>query len=166
MKILYIGNERRSAQAVATALRSIAPKVTLLWAQSLDHCARCVDENPDLAALVIGAPVHPGTWPSSLKDLRSLEIRPAIVIVVPEGTRTQFESLGPLPDGYVTEGQTFMRDLPLAITRAVTRVRGSHPAALAPRNDAEPEPLLQVTLAGIEDDSLVNLERTARVDPE
>jgi len=166
MKILYIGNQRRSAQAVATALRSIAPKVTLLWAQSLDDCARCVDENPDLAALVIGAPVHPGTWPSSLKDLRSLEIRPAIVIVVPEGTRTQFESLGPLPDGYVTEGQTFMRDLPLAITRAVTRVRGSHPAALAPRNDAEPEPLLQVTLEGIEDDSLVNLERTARVDPE
>ena len=86
MKILYIGNERRSAQTVATALRGIAPKVTLLWAQSLDHCARCVDENRDLAALVIDAQVHPGTWPSSLKDLRSLEIRPAIVIVVPEGT--------------------------------------------------------------------------------
>ncbi len=138
MKILYIGNQRRSAQAVATALRSLAPKVTLLWAQSLDDCARYVDENRDLAALVIGAQVRPGTWPSSLKDLRSLEIRPAIVIVVPEGTRTQFESLGPLPDGYVTDGQTFMRDLPLAITRAVSRVRGPQPASLAPSNDAAP----------------------------
>ena len=165
MKILYIGNERRSAQTVATALRSIAPKVTLLWAQSLDHCARCVDENRDLAALVIDAQVHPGTWPSSLKDLRSLEIRPAIVIVVPEGTRTEFESLGPLPDGYVTKGQTFMRDLPLAITCAVTRVRGSQPASLA-LSDAEPQQLFQATTERTEDDTRVPLERTARVDLE
>ena len=63
----------------------------------------------------------PGTWPLSLKDLRSLEIRPAIVIVVPEGPRPQFDSHGPLPDGYVTNGQTFLRDLPLAVTSAVTR---------------------------------------------
>jgi len=166
MKILYIGNERRSAQAVATALRSIAPKVTLLWAQSLDHCARCVDENRDLAALVIDAQVHPGTWPSSLKDLRSLEIRPAIVLVVPEGDRAKFESLGPLPDGYVTNGQTFLRDLPLAITRAVTRVRGSQPASLAPNNDAELQQLCQVTPERTEDDVLLPLERTAGVDLE
>ena len=166
MKILYIGNERRSAQAVATALRGIAPKVTLLWAQSLEHCARCVDENRDLAALVIDAQVHPGTWPSSLKDLRSLEIRPAIVIVVPEGTQSQFESLGPLPDGYVTKGQTFMRDLPLAITCAVTRVRGSQPASLALSNDVEPQQPFQVTTERTEDDARVPLERTARVDLE
>ena len=159
MKILYIGNERRSAQAVATALRSIAPKVTLLWAQSLDHCARFVDENRDLAALVIDAQVHPGTWPSSLKDLRSLEIRPAIVIVVPEGTRTEFESLGPLPDGYVTNGQTFLSDLPLAVTRAVTRVRGSQLASLVPTNDAEPQQLFQVTPGRFEDDARVPLEQ-------
>lgn len=165
MKILYIGNERRSAQAVAPALRSIAPKVTLLWAQSLDHCARCVEENRDLAALVIDAQVQPGTWPSSLKDLRSLEIRPAIVIVVPEGTTTKFESVGLLPDGYVTDGQTFMRDLPVAIRRAVTRVRGSQPASAAPSNDdAEPEQRFQATRERTEDDSRVHLERTACVD--
>src|SRR5678815_4863279 len=166
MKILYIGNERRSAQAVATALRSIAPKVTLLWAQSLDHCARCVDENRDLAALVIDAQVHPGTWPSSLKDLRSLEIRPAIVLVVPEGARAKFESLGPLPDGYVTNGQTFLRDLPVAVTSAVTRVRGSQPASPAPSEDAEPQQLSHVTSERTEDDARLPLERTAGVDLE
>ena len=136
-----------------------------LWAQSLDHCARFVDENRDLAALVIDAQVHPGTWPSSLKDLRSLEIRPAIVIVVPEGTRPKFESLGPLPDGYVTNGQTFLRDLPLAVTRAVTRVRGSQLASLAPTNDAEPQQLFQVTPGRTEDDARVHLE-AGRVDLE
>ena len=166
MKILYIGNERRNAQAVATALRSIAPKVTLLWAHSLDHCARCLDENRDVAALVMDAQVHAGKWPTSLKDLRSLEIRPAIVIVVPEGTRPKFESLGPLPDGYVTSGQTFLRDLPLTVTCAVTRVRGSQPAWLAPSNDAEPQQLLQVTPERTEDYARVQLERTARVDLE
>jgi hypothetical protein len=165
MKILYIGNERRDAQAVATALRSIAPKVTLFWAHSLDHCARCLDENRDLAALVIDAQVHAGKWPSSLKDLRSLEIRPAIVIVVPEGTRPKFESHGPLPDGYVTSGQTFLRDLPLAVTCAVTRVRGSQPASPAPSNDTEPQSF-QVTPERTEDDARVHLERTARVDLE
>jgi hypothetical protein len=159
MKILYIGNERRSAQAVATALRSIAPKVTLLWAQSLDHCARCVDENRDLAALVIDAQLNPGAWPSSLRDLRSLEIRPAIVIVVPEGTRSEFESLGPLPDGYVTNGQTFLSDLPLAVTRAVTRVRGSQLASLVTSSDAEPQQLFQVTPERFEDDARVPLEQ-------
>ena len=166
MKILYIGNERRDAQAVATALHSIAPKVTLFWAHSLDHCARCLDENRDLAVLVIDAQVHAGKWPSSLKDLRSLEIRPAIVIVVPEGTRPKFESHGPLPDGYVTNGQTFLRDLPLAVTCAVTRVRGSQPASLAPSNDAEPQQLSQLTPGRTEDDARVHLERMARVDLE
>ncbi len=165
MKILYLGNERRSAQAVAAALRSIAPKVTLLSAQSLDHCARCVDENRDLAALIIDGQVRPGMWPRSLKDLRSLETRPAIVFVVPEGTRTNFESLGLLPDGYVTDGETFMRDLPLAITRAVTRVRGSQPESLAPSNDDGRPELSQATPDGTED-SLVQLERTPRIDLE
>jgi hypothetical protein len=161
MKILYIGKDRRNAQAVATALRSIAPKVTLLWAQSLDQCAKCLDENRDVAALVVDAQVS-GNWPSSLKDLRSLQDRPAIVLVVPEGARPQSESLGPPPDGYVTNGQTFLRDLPLAVTRAVTRVRGSEPASLAPNNDGEPQQLSQVTSGRTEDDGRVHLERTAR----
>ena len=61
MKILYIGRERRNAEAVATALRGgIAQNVTLLWAQSLDHVARSLDDHQDLAALVVDAQIRRG----------------------------------------------------------------------------------------------------------
>jgi hypothetical protein len=112
------------------------------------------------------AQVHAGEWPSSLKDLRSLQIRPAIVVVVPEGTRPKFESSGPLPDGYVTNGQTFLRDLPIAVTCAVSRARGAPPASSPPSDDVEPQQLFQVTPERTEDDARVHLERTARVDLE
>ncbi|HZM94778.1 MAG TPA: hypothetical protein VFB92_15215 [Vicinamibacterales bacterium] len=166
MKILYIGKERRNAQAVATALRGIARKVTLTWALNLDQCEKYLHENRDVAALVIDAQVHAGNWPPSLKDLRSLQIRPAIVVLVAEGARPKFESLGPPPDGYVTTGQTFLRDLPVAVTSAVSRVRGSQPAAPAASDDTEPQQVLQVTPDRTEDDMRVQVDRTALVDSE
>ena len=55
---------------------------------------------------------------------------------------------------------------PLAVTSAVTRVRGSQPASLAPSNDAEPQQLSHVTPERTEDDARVPLERTAGVDLE
>jgi hypothetical protein len=125
MKVLYIGNERRDAQTVAKSLRGLTEKVPLAWAQSLDQCARYLAQNRDLAALVIDASIHAGKWPASLKDLRSLPLRPAIVVVVPQGTRPTFDSQAPPPDDYVINGQTFCDDLPVTVSRSVTRVRGS-----------------------------------------
>jgi hypothetical protein len=166
MKILYIGKERRNAQAAATALRGIANKVTLAWALSLDQCEEYLDENRDVAALVMDAQVHGGNWPPSLKDLRSLQIRPAIVVLVPEGTRPTFESPGPPPDGYVTTGQTFLRDLPIAVTSAVSRVQGSRTTSPAGYDDTAPQQVLQITPERTEDDMRVQVDRTALVDLE
>ena len=166
MKILYIGKERRIAQAVATALRGVARKVTLTWAQSLDESQRYLDENRDVAALVMDAQVHAGHWPPSLKDLRSLKIRPAIVVLVPEGARPRLESQGPPPDGYVTTGQTFLRDLPVAVTSAVSRVQGSQPALPAVHDDSVPQQVLHITPERTEDDMRVQVDRTAFVDLE
>jgi hypothetical protein len=164
MKILYIGNERRCAEAVATALRAIPQNVTISWTQNLDHCARYLAQNRDLAALVVEAQAHAAKWPSSLKDLRSLKVRPAIVVIVPEGTPPTFDSLAPPPDDYVIHGQTFLRDLPIVVTRAVARVRGSQPASTTPNDIAEP-PRVKFTPERI-DDALPDLERTAQADLE
>ena len=164
MKILYIGNERRCAEAVATALRAIAENVTISWTQSLDHCARYLAQNRDLAALVVEAQAHAAKWPSSLRDLRSLQVRPAIVVVVPEGTPPTFDSLAPPPDDYVINGQTFLRDLPIVVTRAVARVRGSQPAPTTPNGAGEPE-RVEVTPERT-DDALPDLKRTAQADLE
>ena len=164
MKILYIGNERRNAEAVATALRAITPNVTISWTQSLDHCARYLAQNRDLAALVMDAQAHAGKWPSSLRDLRSLHVRPAIVVVVPEGAAPTFNSLAPPPDDHVINGQTFLRDLPVAVSRAVARVHGSQPASTTP-NGAEEPPRVEVTPEPT-DDALADLKRTAQADLE
>lgn len=134
MKILYIGNERRDAQTVARSLRGITQNVPLAWTQSLDQCSRYLAQNRDLAALVIDAPIHAGKWPSSLKDLRSFPLRPAIVVVVPQGTPPTFDSQAPPPDDFVINGQTFSDDLPIAVSRAVARVRGSQTPSTVPNN--------------------------------
>jgi hypothetical protein len=165
MKILYIGNERRNAEAVATALRTITSNVTISWTQSLDHCARYLAQNRDLAALVMDAQVHAGKWPSSLRDLRSLQVRPAIVVVVPEGTAPTFNSLAPPPDDHVINGQTFVRDLPVVVARAVARVQGS-PASTTPTpSDAEERQRAEVAPEPT-DDALGDLKRTAQADLE
>ena len=134
MKILYIGNERRDAQTVAKSLQGITQNVRLTWAHSLDQFARYLAQNRDLGAVVIDSSIHAQQWPSSLKDLRSLPIRPAIVVVVPQGTRPTFDSQTPQADDYVINGQTFSDDLPITVSRSVARLRGSQPPSTAPNN--------------------------------
>jgi hypothetical protein len=165
MKILYIGNERRNAQVAARALRGIAQNVPLAWTHSLDHCARYLAQNRDLAAIVMEAQVHAGKWPSSLKDLRSIPGRPALVIVVPEGAPPTFDSLAPPPDDFVFNGQTFLSDLPFAVTRAVARVRGSQPVSTASNGAEEPQQRVEVTPERTED-TLLDLKLTAQSDLE
>lgn len=146
MKILYIGNEQRDAQTVAKSLRGITQNVRLTWAHTLDQCARYLALNRDLAAVVIDAAIHAGKWPSSLKDLRSLPLRPAIVVVVPPGTRPTFDSQTPPADDYVINGPTFSDDLPIAVSRSVARLRGSQPPSPPPNNTEQPkQPPVRVT---------------------
>src|SRR5262245_23552438 len=139
MKILYIGNERRAAQTVARSLRGVTQHAPLTWAQSLDQGARYLAQNRDLAALVIDASIHAGKWPSTLKDLRSLPQRPAIVVVVPQGTLTTFDSQAPAPDDHVINDQTFSDDLPVVVSRAVARVRGSQTPSTPPITSEPPK---------------------------
>jgi len=164
MKILYIGTERRNALAVATALRANAPDVAISWTQTLDHCATYFAQNRDLAALVMDAQAHAAKWPSSLRDLRSLHVRPAIVVVVPEGTPPTFDPLAPAPDDYVVSGQTFSGDLPVVVTRAIARVKASQPASTTP-NEAEEAQRAEVTPERT-DEGLADLKRTAQADLE
>jgi len=138
MKIVYIGNEQRDAQTVARSLRGMTQNGPITWAHNLDQCARYLAQNRDLAAVVIDASIHAGKWPSVLKDLRSLPIRPAIVVVVPEGTRPTFDSQTPPPDDYVINGQTFSDDLPVIVSRSVARVRGSQTPPTPSNNTEQP----------------------------
>ena len=164
MKILYIGNERRDAQTVARALLGIAQNGPLAWAHSLDQCARHLAQNRDLAAIVVDAQIYAGKWPASLRNLRSLPGRPAIVVVVPEGTPPTFDSAAPPSDESVVRGPTFLTDLPNVVTRAVARVRGSQPPSTTPNAGQPQQPVS--TPPERADNAFLHLEPSAQAELE
>jgi DNA repair exonuclease SbcCD ATPase subunit len=115
MEILYIGSERSDAQVVASVLRSIDDTVTVLWASHLDHAVKGLDENRDLAALIVDIQVSDGTWPAVVSHARSLASRPAIVAILPEGSDASLPGV----DGFVRRSHTLPRDLPIVVIRAI-----------------------------------------------
>ena len=118
MKVLYIGSERSDAQAIATALRGIDQTVTVSWAAHHQHAVKWLNENRDLAVLLIDAQVDGGSWSSLVAHARSLDLHPAVVVVVPDGS---FESIPADVDGCIPRNQSFLRDLPVVVTRALER---------------------------------------------
>lgn len=123
MKILYVGRERSDAEAVATALRGIAENVMVSWTSRLDHAARWIDQNTDLAAVVVEAQIDGTSWRPLLERVRSLASHPFVVVILPEGTGPRFESLELEADEYLTKTQSLFRDLPIVVRRAVDRAR-------------------------------------------
>jgi hypothetical protein len=123
MKILYVGSERSDAQAVARSLRGIDQAVTVSWASRLEYAVRWLDENRDLAALVVEAQTNGANWPSVVKHVRGPEFHPAVVAIVAEANGHPFEPLRPEPDDYIARSPSLYRDLPVVVTRAVARAR-------------------------------------------
>ena len=160
MKILHVGGERSDAQAVATALRGIAGNVTVSWTFRLDHVARWIDQNADLTALVVDAQVDRTGWRPVLKQVRGLTSKPLVVVLMPDGTGPQFESLELEADEYLTKNQSLFHDLPIVVGRAIDRAR-VHQQSTQTLNSVDENRECQSQLQ-----ALVELERAARADLE
>jgi hypothetical protein len=119
MKVLYVGSERRDAQAVAAALSGVAANVTVSWTSGLDHVAPWIDQNADLAALVMEAQIDRTSWRPVLAQVRGLASNPLVVVIVPEGTGPQFETLELQADEYLTKNQSLFHDLPIVVRRGI-----------------------------------------------
>ena len=161
MKILYFGNQRLDAQNLATALRTVAKNGTVSWTSSLDRAAKWLDENRDVAALVVEAEADGATGASVLKHVRGLALRPALIVIVPEGGGTRLGPLAAAADDLIDKNSARFRDLPAIITRAVARLRG--PAA-PPAQPALTPQTPQASIAGRavsapESDDRADLER-------
>ena len=120
MKILYVGSERNDAQAVAAALRGIDQAVSVSRVAHLEHAVRWLDEHRDITALVVESAVDAGSGPSVLAPLRGLAWHPAVVVIVPDGTKLPVD---PQPGAhcYIQKNQSLFRDLPVVVTRAIER---------------------------------------------
>jgi chromosome segregation ATPase len=150
MKILYFGNERLEAQRFAVALHGIAEHGTVSWTSSLDRAIKWLDENPDVAALVVEARIDGGTWASVLNQARRPGRVPAVVLIVPEGTGPGVRAMVPGADEYVEKNSPQFLQLPQVVTRAAAASRNAHsrsagllgPPASQPTAPARaPEPL-------------------------
>lgn len=120
MKVLFIGSERSDAQAVATSLRGLDQAVSVSWAGRVDHARTWLDENRDLAAIVVDEQTNGERFPFLIKHIQALGLRPAVVVIVADGTST--ESLPAGADQAIRRNQTLYRDLPVVVTRALERV--------------------------------------------
>jgi hypothetical protein len=159
MKILYVGGERSDAQAVATALRGIAQNGKVSWTSHLDHAARWIDQNADLAAMVVEAGIDQTNWRQVIGQVRSLASHPPVVVVTPHGLGGQFESHELEADEYLTKNEFLMRDLVNVLKRSIDRdpMHQSTPPPGTGPESRQRETQLQ---------ALVDLERAARGDLE
>jgi len=122
MKILYIANEFLDVQVASRALRGLSPDVTILWGYSADRAAFWIRENPDLAALIVEIQID-SQGCVFLNRARSLGLQAPIVVVLPEGAAPPHESLEAGADDFVAKNQSFSRELPIVVTRAIERAQ-------------------------------------------
>ena len=119
MKVLFIGSDRSDAQAVATSLRGLDQAVSVSWAGRVDHARTWLDENRDLAAIVVDGQSDGGRFPFLIKHIQAIGLHPAVVVIVPDGTST--ESLPAGADQGLPRHPSLYRDLPVVVTRAFER---------------------------------------------
>ena len=112
MKILYVANERSAAQLAAQALRGIAPDVKLTWTGSLSAALRWVQDNRDVAAVVVETEVQHQSSASFVDHVRGLGLSAPVVLVVPEHAGAPLLELKAGADDYVVNNQSLLADLP------------------------------------------------------
>ena len=128
MKILYVSSERGAAQLAAQALHAIAPDVRLTWTGSLSPALRWVQDNRDVAAVVLETDGQHQSSASFVEHVRGLGLTAPVVVVVPERGGAPLLELKAGADDYVVNNQSLVADLPRVLTRALERtLAGPHP---------------------------------------
>ena len=121
MKVLHVGGQRDDAEAVATALRDIAPNIVVSWTTRLDQASKWIDQNPDLAVLVVEPQTDPASWRPVLRQARGLASHPLVVVVRPVGAGPQYASLERDADEFLTKNQSLVTDLRTVVGRRIVR---------------------------------------------
>jgi hypothetical protein len=125
MKILYVGSNRGDAVSVATGLRALAADATVVWTPRLDRTPTWIEQNPDVAALIVEEPIDHEHWLLVVEHLRRIPSHPAVVCLAAEGATPPFDTPEPPPDETIARNPSWLRDLPVAVGRAIGRARAS-----------------------------------------
>jgi hypothetical protein len=121
MKILYVGSNRGDAVTVATILRDAATSASVVWTPHVDRAPEWIEQNPDVGALIVEAPVDHDPWVAITDRARRLSSHPAVVCIVPESAAAIFDTLAPPPDEIIVRNQSWFHSLPAGLRRAIGR---------------------------------------------
>jgi len=147
MKILYIAIGRDAAQVAAGSLRDIAQNVSLTWTETLPSALGWLQENRDVAAIVVEVEAQIHGCASFVGSLRDAGLSAPVVIVAPEPLRSTLAALK-ADAVYTVNSQSVQADLAHIVR-----------SALLERRVAE----LDTQLAGARAEHQTSLRRTGSV---
>jgi signal transduction histidine kinase len=93
MKILYVAPQRDSAERAAHALRTTAPNVKLIWAQTAASALRWTQEHHDVAAFWLDAQVQSQGGPALIECVRGLLKTAPVMVVVAEDLQSPLSAI-------------------------------------------------------------------------
>jgi PAS domain S-box-containing protein len=125
MKILYLANDRRGANAAAAALQGAVSDVVLTLVDRPEDARRWIDANRDFAALILDIEPPAPDRRALIDDLRSIGVT-APIIAACAGDPSRIRGFAGLTDAIVTKDTTFGEQLSRAVRR-VLRIEGPPP---------------------------------------
>jgi PAS domain S-box-containing protein len=116
MKILYLANDRRGANAAAAALRGVVSDVVLTLVDRPEDARRWIDANRDFAALILDIDPQASERRALVHDLRSIGVTVPIIAAC-AGDPSVIRPFTGLADAIVTRDVTFGEQLSRAVRR-------------------------------------------------
>src|SRR5262245_58146542 len=117
MKILYFSSNRQDRELAAFALRSVGPDAVVTCQWSLAGTRRWIDENRNVAALILDLDSDQQGCESFVRDVRKLGIT-APIIVASTKFPDSLTSLLTAVDEIVSKTDSLLNDLPAIVSRA------------------------------------------------
>src|ERR1700733_9972797 len=123
MKILYIANDCPAAELPALAFRAVTPDVAISWAASPGDALCWIDENRDVATLLVEVESDNPSCESFVRQVRGLDVTAPVIVVSVKDPAPSLTSLVAVADEIVAKDESFLDDLPHVVRRTLHAAR-------------------------------------------
>src|SRR3984893_18204127 len=123
MKILYIAHDRRAAERAALPLRAVTPDVVISWAARTGEALRWIDDNRDVATLIVEVESDNPSCKSFVSQVRGLGVTAPVIVVSVKDPASPLTSLEAVADEIVAKDESFLDDLPHVVRRTLHAAR-------------------------------------------
>lgn len=123
MKILYIASHRRAAEDAASALRTVAQDIGVVWAASLGGGRLWIDKNRQVATVVLEVESDDPASESFINQIRGIGITAPVIVVSTKDPAPPLLALKAAADQVLTKDRSFLGDLPHVVTRLLNSPR-------------------------------------------